>query len=350
MKPLRERSFFWRAVSPLAWPFALLYVTVIRLKNAAYDLRLSKPQRLSWPVLSVGNLSVGGTGKTPLVLLLAGLLEARDWTVDVLSRGYGRGSQRVAQVDPHTSDDNAAEQFGDEPLLLARHGISVYVGADRHQAGLLAERDTSAEFDPEKPRKLHILDDGFQHRKLARAVNIVLLQRADLDDDILPLGRLREPLCALERADICVLRAEDADLKDRVLRLMRQTDPARIWIVDRRTTLPHTLPTSKALAFCAIGDPRRFFQALQQTGIGIEKKIAFRDHHAYTKKDIDHLKAVALASEVQAFITTEKDSMRLANGLRAELENSFPLIVAGLEISLREEARSMELLESLLDV
>ncbi len=353
MKAMCERSVLGRLASPLAWPFVLLYAMAVRLKNAAYDVRLSKPQRLSWPVLSVGNLSVGGTGKTPMVLLLSNLLEARGWTVDVLSRGYGRRSQHVAQVDPHTTTESAAEEYGDEPLLMARRGISVYVGADRRQAGLLAEKDIGAELDPAKPRKLHILDDGFQHRKLARAVDIVLLRRADLDDDMLPLGRLREPLGVLARADICVLRAEDADLRDRVVLLMRQTDPARIWLVERRTTLPMTSqsslqPITDALVFCAIGDSREFFKGLRQAGIQLVAEIAFRDHHVYTHKDVNRLKAAAQDTGAKSFVTTEKDSMRLANDLRAELEKELPLIVAGLEINLRDEARSMATLESLM--
>ena len=342
MNPSREKPVLMRILSPLALPFALLYGTAIRLKNESYDLERSKPRRLSWPVLSVGNLSVGGTGKTPAVLLLTELLEARGWSVDVLSRGYGRTSHRVSHVNPHINEKNAAEEFGDEPLLMARRGVSVYVGAGRYQAGLLAERNTSAT----SPRSIHLLDDGFQHRKLARAVDIVLLQRSDLEDKLLPAGRLRESLCALERADICVLRAEDADLQDRVLRLMHQTDAARVWIIERRTVLPNV--ASPALAFCSIGDPRGFFQALKQAGADLKKEIAFRDHHSYTVRDINRLKQAARSSGALCFVTTEKDSMRLAAPLRADLEADLPVIVAGLELTLREEAASIALLESLL--
>ncbi len=342
MNPPRAKPVLVRILSPLVSPFVLLYGMAIRLKNASYDLGRSRPKRLAWPVLSVGNLSVGGTGKTPLVLLLADLLEARGWSVDVLSRGYGRTSRHVSHVNPHSTQVNAAEEFGDEPLLMARRGVSVYVGAYRYQAGLLAESNTSAT----KPRNVHILDDGFQHRKLARAVDIVLLQRADLEDKMLPAGRLREPLCALERADICVLRAEDADLRGCVLRPMRQTDPARVWIIERRTVLSDLI--SPVVAFCGVGDPHGFFQALNQAGADLKKKIAFRDHHSYTVRDIKRLKQAARSSGARCFITTEKDSMRLAAPLRAELETEFPIIVAGLEITLREEAASIALLESLL--
>ena len=337
-----RRSLVRRARSPILWPFVLLYAMAMRLKNAAYRTHIIRPQRLSWPVVSVGNLSVGGTGKTPMVMLLARLLAERGWAVDVLSRGYGRSTQSVACVN---SQGSPAE-FGDEPILLARHGISVYVGADRYQPGLLAEKD--AMLNASEPR-VHLLDDGFQHRKLARTVDIVLLQRADLQDEMLPVGRLREPLSALERADIVVLRAEDADLAERVRLLMRRKDSACIWMVERRTTLATMAhPAPKAVAFCGLGDPDGFFQGLRQAGIPIQKEVVFRDHHVYTKQDIERLTAAARGVGAQCFITTEKDSVRFSDALRAELEVEIPLMVAGLEVSLRDEARSMSMLEAFL--
>jgi len=339
---MTRASFVRRATSPILWPFVLLYAMAIRLKNATYRTHLIRPQQLSWPVVSVGNLSVGGTGKTPMVILLARLFSERGWAVDVLSRGYGRSSRSVTRVDSRGS----AAEFGDEPMLMARHGISVYVGADRQQPGLLAEKH--AMLNASEPR-VHILDDGFQHRKLARTVDIVLLQRADLQDDMLPVGRLREPLSALERADILVLRAEDAELVDRVRQLARKPDAACIWIMERRTTVPTiSQPASRMLAFCGIGDAKGFFRGLCQAGAFIQREMAFRDHHVYTRQDVEVLKAQAKNAGAQCFITTEKDRVRLVDDLRAELEAALPLMVAGLEVSLQEEDRCMAMLEELL--
>lgn len=341
------RRFARRLPRLLAWPLSAAYAAGARLKNAAYGFRLANPRNLSWPVISVGNLSVGGTGKTPVVMLLAELMEARGWTTDVLSRGYGRTSARVLRVDPQT----ALRECGDEPLMMARQGMRVYVGASRYQAGSLAERGARTEVNRANARHVHLLDDGFQHRKLARAVDIVLLQRADLDDNLLPAGRLREPVDAIERADICLLRAEDADLKNRVLGLMRRGDPARVWVVDRRTVLPDQNMSSKtvtALAFCAIGDPRGFFDGLRQAGVELRGEVSFRDHHAYTRADLDRLSEAAKNSGVQCFVTTEKDEIRLASELRAELETLLPLVVATLDVSLRDETESIEMLESLI--
>ncbi|MGC1781325.1 MAG: tetraacyldisaccharide 4'-kinase [Acidobacteriaceae bacterium] len=345
---LRGNSLLRLAVSPFVWPLVLLYAAGVRLKNAAHDLGISRARRLAWPVISVGNLSVGGTGKTPMVLLLARLLQERGWFVDVLSRGYGRASNRVAHVSP----DGDWRQFGDEPYLMAQQGISVLVGAERFEAGALAEDDGVKDTCHPITRRLHILDDGFQHRRLARSLDIVLLRRRDLEDEMLPLGRLREPLSALERADICVLRAEDADLTARVLRLMRQSDPARVWIVERRTILPASAmlprPIPSAFAFCAIGDPSGFFHGLLQAGATIQTEITFRDHHVYTQGDIERLKIAARDSRAKCFVTTEKDAVRLSSRLRSQLEQEIPVIVAGLELSLRDEARCMATLESLI--
>src|SRR6202140_834091 len=160
------------------------------VRNTLYDRGLARSRQLQGPVVSVGNLSVGGSGKTPFVLLLGELLKARGVKFDILSRGYGRQTRGVALVDPGGSP----RDFGDEPLLLARRlGVPVIVGEDRHEAGLFAERS----FGPQ----LHLLDDGFQHRALARDFDIVLVTPEDARDRLLPAGRLREPLRGLPRAD-----------------------------------------------------------------------------------------------------------------------------------------------------
>ncbi len=169
----------------LGTPVSALFSAVVAARNTLYDRGVLKQQRLLRPVVSVGNISVGGAGKTPFVILLAGLLRQHGLRVDVLSRGYGRKTSGVLVVDA----GGAPSQFGDEPLLIARRlpEVPVIVGESRYQAGLEAERRFQSD--------LHLLDDGFQHRGLARDFDIVLLSRRDLDDRLLPSGRLREPLC-----------------------------------------------------------------------------------------------------------------------------------------------------------
>ena len=171
-------------------PLTGLYTAATALRNTLFDRGMLSSRRLEHPVVSVGNLSVGGSGKTPFVIALGELLKARGIRFDVLSRGYRRKTRGVLVVDP---DGNAAD-FGDEPLLIARRlGVPVVVGESRYAAGRVAERKFQSQ--------LHILDDGFQHRSLARDFDIVLMTERDFFDRMLPSGSLREPLWSLERAD-----------------------------------------------------------------------------------------------------------------------------------------------------
>src|SRR5882724_3058550 len=176
-----------------AWPMnplSALFGAGVALRNALYDRRVFQVKKLARPVVSIGNISVGGSGKTPFVIALGQLLPERGLAFDVLSRGYGRTSTEIAVVEPNGSP----AQFGDEPLLIAQKlQAPVIVGADRYRAGLLAEKKFSS--------KLHLLDDGFQHRRLHRDFDIVMLPAEDQEGTLLPIGRLREPLTALKRAD-----------------------------------------------------------------------------------------------------------------------------------------------------
>jgi tetraacyldisaccharide 4'-kinase len=306
-------------------PFAFLvpaYAAVVGAKNAAYDRGWVKPQRLSWPVVSVGNLSVGGSGKTPLVIRLAQLLTGENAAVDVLSRGYGRGDvDQVERVDP----GGEAQRFGDEPLLIARTAnVPVYVGASRHEAGLLAERDL--------PRAgIHLLDDGFQHRKLARDLDIVVIHATDLDEGLLPAGRLREPLSSLKRAGAIVLRAEDHQLEPE---LRRRGIVAPVWIQHRRLAIENV---PAAIAFCGVARPDEFFSALRSQKIELRATLALGDHQTYSNSDIQRLLARLHKHKAECFVTTEKDAVRLTRAQRAQLEKAAPLRIAGLQVSLEDE-------------
>ena len=165
------------------------------LRNRLYDSGTLRTHKLQGPVVSIGSISAGGAGKTPFLIMLGELLKQRGIAFDVLSRGYGRKTKGVRLVDPQGSP----QEFGDEPLLIARKlGVPVIVGEDRYAAGQLAE----AKFGPQ----VHLLDDGFQHRRLARDFDIVLVTRRELRDTLLPSGRLREPLVLADQgvgAGIC---------------------------------------------------------------------------------------------------------------------------------------------------
>jgi tetraacyldisaccharide 4'-kinase len=299
-------------------PLVPLYAAALDAKNAAYDRGWIRPKHLAWPVISVGNISVGGAGKTPVVIRLAQLLAEQGQHVDVLSRGYGRSSQNVERVDP----EGSAARYGDEPILIARSArIPVYVGSDRYAAGAIAEREQPAP-------GIHLLDDGFQHRRLARDTDIVVLHRSDFEERLLPAGRLREPLSALKRASVLILREEDRHLE---IELQRRNLAIPIWIQRRRLAI---LPLKRTIAFCAIARPDEFFSALRSHSGEIASTTAFRDHHTYTDADLDQLLELRDQHSAEVFTTTEKDWVRLTPEQRTRLA---PLGVARLEVVFENE-------------
>jgi tetraacyldisaccharide 4'-kinase len=224
----------------LLLPLVPLYRLALGLRELRLGSRLEPVHRLRFPVVSIGSLSAGGSGKTPLAIALAQALKRRGWSVDVLSRGYGRQDKGALRVDL----DGTAEEFGDEPLLIAREaGVPVYVAAQRYQAGLLAENSLTASINP----VVHLLDDGFQHRQLHRHVNILLLDGRDLKDHLLPAGNLREPLSAMQRATILAIPADDPELE---AKLKAKGWHGPIWLLHRRMEVPPI--DGPIVAFCGI--------------------------------------------------------------------------------------------------
>jgi len=301
-------------------PLTGLYGAATALRNTLFDRGVLPSRRLERPVVSVGNLSVGGSGKTPFVIALGKLLKARGIRFDVLSRGYGRKTRGVLIVEP---DGNAAD-FGDEPLLIARRlGVPVIVGESRYEAGRVAE----LKFQPQ----LHILDDGFQHRSVARDFDIVLMTERDFDDRLLPSGRLREPLSSLARADVIVLPVGLAVDHP----ALRQKP---IWRIERELLLP-SLP-SAPVVFCGIARPEQFFAQVRAAGIAPAAEIIFRDHHAYDLDDIQALIGARRDLQAGGFLTTEKDAINLA----PEQHCLEPLAIAELKLTLDRPTEVMDII------
>jgi tetraacyldisaccharide 4'-kinase len=278
-------------------PLSALYGAAVHIRNELYDRGMLTVNRLEGPVVSIGNFAVGGSGKTPFLILLGELLQQRGIAFDVLSRGYRRETQGVAIVDPN----GTASDFGDEPLLIARKlGVHVIVGEDRRQAGEMAE----ATFGPQ----LHLLDDGFQHRQLARDFDIVLITPTDAQDSLLPSGRLREPIASLSRADAVVLTNDTPTVG---LQLQNQL----IWHVQRDIVPPDTL--QPWFAFCGIARPEIFFAQLETAQVVLAGTRVFRDHHRYTDKDVRELQRLRQQAGAPGFVTTEKDAVNLGSHLQA---------------------------------
>ena len=295
-----------------------IYGGVVRTRNTLYDRGILRVRQLQGAVISIGNLSAGGSGKTPFVILLGELLKARGIKFDVLSRGYGRKSKGVRLVEPagHPQD------FGDEPLLIARKlQVPVIVGEDRYQAGQFAE----SKLGPQ----LHLLDDGFQHRALARDFDIVLVTPQDGGDRLLPAGRLRESLDSLRRANAVVLASgaspESFPLEGKI-----------IWRV-RRGIVPQNVPP-RPVAFCGIARPQSFLLQLRSANIDPVAEAFYRDHHAYTEKDIRELLELKQRSDAGGFVTTEKDAVNLGGYLSA----LAPLAVVPVKMELTDAANAVD--------
>jgi tetraacyldisaccharide 4'-kinase len=311
----------------LLFPLVPLYRLALGARELRLHLGLEPVRRLRFPVISIGNLSTGGSGKTPLTIALAKALHQRGLQVDVLSRGYGRQSRLPACVAPN----GTAADFGDEPLLIAREtGLPVYVAPHRYQAGLLAEAANSADSRP----RIHLLDDGFQHRQLFRDADIVLLNRHDWQDHLLPAGNLREPLNSLRRATVLAIPADDSQLESE-LSVWNWQGP--IWRLKRTMQVPAI--DGPVVAFCGIARPAQFFSGLESAGLILASRKAFPDHHHYTIADLEQLKATA--ARATAFITTEKDFVRLGN-LVSAFSESLPLKTVRLRIEIENESAAID--------
>jgi tetraacyldisaccharide 4'-kinase len=270
--------------------------------------------RLSRPVISVGSLRVGGSGKTPVVGHLARILIESGERPAVLTRGYARQTARdgVTVVADGVAVRAHVDEAGDEPLMLAHAvpGMIVTVCADRHLAGLLAERLGAT---------VHLLDDGFQHLALERDADLLLASEDDLTDAPLPSGRLREDVSAAASADAALVTAGYDTAAQRVARALGIDTAFR---VTRSIAAPHMVAGEKASVVVPAGSrvfvvsgiarPERFTADIAAAGWHIAGAIAFRDHHRFTNADIRRIEREARAASSAIVLTTDKDAVRLA--------------------------------------
>ena len=314
----------------LLQPLAAGFQVGVALRAAAYRHGWLQTRRLRNPVVSIGNLTLGGTGKTPLVAFVAAALLKHGRKPAILTRGYGR--HRVASltaIAPGAKRNADPREIGDEPAWLARvlPEVPVVVSADRYRAGRLAEDRFGVD--------VHLLDDGFQHWALAREVDIVTVDATQelSDRALLPAGRQREPCSALARAQLTVItRAElsdEATLQKLERRIRRINPVARSF---RSTTKICGLRDIRSgrvepaevfleaigkpvAGFCGIGNAKAFFGDLRYWGFQVAAERAYRDHHVYTEHDLDFLRKLAVRSDASVLVTTEKDSMNLPRAI-----------------------------------
>lgn len=343
----RGISFRDMKILHLLEPIAVGFRVGVAIRAFAYREGWFKTRRLGRPVVSVGNLTLGGTGKTPLVVVVVRALAKRGLKPAILTRGYRRRRDAdLVALEPHApGEERTADPrtVGDEPALLARllPEVPIVVSSDRYRAGRLAEHRFDA--------GVHILDDGFQHLALARDVDIVAVDATrELSDwALVPAGRQREPCSALARADLVVLtRAELVDPLP-LERRVRQINPralifhavTRLGELADVTTGERQTPAAilggrgpTFWAFCGIGNPGAFFADLRAWGFTVAGETAFRDHHVYRGAELYDLERRALRAGAAALLTTEKDAMNLPSDAGTRL----PIFACAIELELGE--------------
>ena len=315
MKGFWQSRFLW----VFLWPFSMLYRLAIVIRNACYDAGVFRTTRLDVRVISVGNVTVGGTGKTPLVVSLAERLKENGRKVAVLSRGYGRKTKGVVVVSDGHRMLASPEESGDEPYLLAGRlrDVPVVVGESRVAAGRTAIDRYGCD--------VFVLDDAFQHRSIFRDVDLVVMDanRPWGNGQLLPAGPLREPLSSLDRAHGIVLtHAGQLDPRDaRLARIRKWTrapflfashDPVGWVDLKDGTERPMGILNGKrVVAFAGIGNPSSFRKTLESAGVQTEHFLEFGDHHWYGDADIRRIQRSADEYGVDAVVLTEKDAVRL---------------------------------------
>lgn len=309
---------------------SLVYGLAVYVRLRLYGIGILRSQRLPCKVISIGNITTGGSGKTPMAIHIAGILKERGESVAILSRGYGRtisGSGSGSGYGILTVSDGKTillgpKEAGDEPYLMASRlkGVPVIVGKDRAEAGRFAIR----EFAP----TCIILDDGFQHLRLARDLNILLIDaRTGFGNGfLLPRGIMREPVSAVKRAAIAMVKGNN--LESRAFEVINRAKtpvvkfdykPSLLTPLNGGQTLcPSSLNGKRVLAVAGIANPESFFSTLRELGAEIVQTLVFPDHHAYSKADVVCIESLRKASSnAEMIITTEKDGVKL-NGLAPE--------------------------------
>ena len=301
-----------------------LYGRVTQARRAWYRGHPDRRRRLQHPVISVGNLASGGSGKTPVVAALARMLLARGERPAVLTRGYGRRdrTEGVLVVSDGTRVLAPVARSGDEAQWLARtlDGVAVLVSADRALAGAFAERTLGV--------TVSLLDDGFQHVQLERDVDLLLVSPSDVHDGVLPSGCLREPLAAARFAD-ALLVTGPADQATAVAQACGHDGAFHVvprYGAPRLKGRELTDLPARAVAVAGIARPDRFFRALADLGWTIARDLAFRDHHWFSASDLDRIAGAAREAGADAVVTTAKDAVRLPDSI-----GGLPVLVLPME-------------------
>ena len=299
----------WPAV--LLWPFSILYGVVMHFRNFCYDKGLIKSYAVDCKVISVGNITIGGSGKTPTVQYIFEKLSSLGKRVAVISRGYGRSTKGGLLVSDGRTILSTSEEAGDEPYLLAKSCFGAIVAVDEDRVRMA--RKIVEQFSPH----VIILDDAFQHRRIRRDLDIVMIRSGKPFGNgfMLPAGPLREPLKNLRRAHLILVNGENDPVKEEMAKERIPVVNIRYKVHEIRNKngrFPaETLFAKDVVAFCGIANPKSFLQTLDEFSVNILDFATFQDHHQYTTTELLQLRSRSKRLASNYIVTTEKDWVKL---------------------------------------
>ena len=336
-------------LTPFTFPLSLVYGSIIWIRNKLYDLDWVPSSAFDIPIISVGNITTGGSGKTPLVMYLADLLQKNGKNPGIVSRGYGRNSQGMVTVHNGKELITDVENSGDEPFLMASvlKTVPVVVCEDRREGISHLIKNISAD--------VIIMDDGFQHRRVRRDLDIVTISANDQNEDyrLLPWGKLREPLQNISRANTAIFTRTNNYNPPELLPSIKPFFKGELLLSTQHLTLmkydkegyQKSLPPEDILfAFCGIGEPKSFFDSIAKLGLKSGGKRIFRDHKEYTMSVIKELSDQIKSSNCKGIITTEKDLVKLPDNFLDE----FEIYVIKIEMEFEIEGIVLDIVRAIL--
>lgn len=336
-----KKGIFAALLSPVLLIFSFLYVFISEAIKICYRWGILKSEKLNCKVVSIGNITLGGTGKTPFVAMLAKRFSHDGRKVVILIRGYKRRGQGIGDRG------QGIETMGDEGYLLSKElGIPVLVGSDRVNSGKEAVRKHNSD--------VVILDDGFQHWRLRRDLDIVLVNALNPfgNNRVIPRGILREPLSALKRADVLALtktglagdptalKNKLAAINPRALIIETRHNPLYFYALGGRRFELSEIKNKEACVFSGVADPASFYEIITRLGAVIGPKFEFRDHHHYSQGDLDKIFSACKNSAIGTVITTEKDSVKIES---LKLSPDINLLVLKIELEITKNEQEFYL-------
>jgi tetraacyldisaccharide 4'-kinase len=320
-------------------PLSLIYGFVIWIRNFLFDKQIFKTNNFNVPVISIGNLTMGGTGKTPTVQYLTELLTEIGYKPGVVSRGYGRKTKGTVIVNNGLDTISTPELAGDEPVLLSNHLQNIPIIVDENRANGIDEMINQFLVN------VILLDDAFQHRSVHRDLDIVLLDATEDKENykLLPLGRLREPISNIKRADIVIHTRVQGDAGPKTTDVIRKhTNSPQLQSKFAPSILKYYYDIGfqkekkthhTVFAFCGIGNPESFYRFVDNSDIDCGGKYSFKDHQEYNIKTVEFLKNKMVENNCDALLTTEKDIIKLPQ----ELLKTTPVYVIKIQLEMNED-------------